>query len=223
MTHQSPSKSGPRDLTQFSQLPFPAPLYFLESHQWSEISSLSKVILVLRKARSCRAPTPGCWGAGSPGWFDVSAKKLCTRHDTWMGALLWWSCESPVAHSCGLLNHPNSFHGGMFKHNAKVDADSSLYSLSHFECDDHTVHMLTQQCLLPPLTSTVKSSLFTHALSSPHSLAARLHRCHAGHSCYINNGWSFPGQNLYITAHLSYDCKLVEHYFWAQFYVNKNK
>ena len=44
----------------------------------------------------------------------------------------------------GLLNHPNSFRGGMFKPNAKFDADSLLYSLSHFEYDGHTVHMLTQ-------------------------------------------------------------------------------
>ena len=52
--------------------------------------------------------------------------------------------------------------------------------------------MLTQGHLLPPLTNTVKSSLFTHAHSSPPSLAAGLHRCHANHSHYINNGWIFP-------------------------------
>ena len=55
----------------------------------------------------------------------------------------------------------------MFKLNAKFDADSLLYLLGHFECDGHTVHMLTQQHLAPPLTSTVKSSLFTHAHSRP--------------------------------------------------------
>ena len=43
----------------------------------------------------------------------------------------------------------------MFKVHAKFDADSLLYLLSHFECDGQTVHILTQQCLLPPLTSTV--------------------------------------------------------------------
>ena len=53
----------------------------------------------------------------------------------------------------------------MFK--PKSDADLLLYSLSHFECDGHTVHMLTQQHLLPPLTSTVKLSLFTHVHSRP--------------------------------------------------------
>ena len=49
----------------------------------------------------------------------------------------------------------------MFELKAKFDADLLLYSLSHFECDGHTVHLLAQQCLLPPLTTTVKSSLFT--------------------------------------------------------------
>ena len=50
----------------------------------------------------------------------------------------------------------------MFKLNAKFDADSLLYSLSHFECNSHTAHMLTQLHLVTPLTCTVKSSLFTH-------------------------------------------------------------
>ncbi|KAF6131076.1 hypothetical protein HJG60_007977 [Phyllostomus discolor] len=63
----------------------------------------------------------------------------------------------------------------MFKLNEKFDADLLLYLLSHFECKGHTVHMLTQQCLPPPLTSTVMLSLFTHTHSSPPSWAARLH------------------------------------------------
>ena len=87
--------------------------------------------------------------------------KTCTRCNTWAGVLLWWSCQSQVLHSCGLLIHPNSFCGGMFKFNAKFDRDSLLYLLSHVEWDGHIVHMLTQWCLLPPLTSTVKSS-FSH-------------------------------------------------------------
>ena len=49
-----------------------------------------------------------------------------------------------------LLNHPNCFNGGMLKLNTKFDVDSLLYSLSHFECDGHTVHMPTQWCLPPP-------------------------------------------------------------------------
>ena len=52
-------------------------------------------------------------------------------------------------------------------------------------------------CLPPSLTSTVKSSLFTHVHSSPLSLAARLHRCCTNCSCYINNGWTFFRQTSY--------------------------
>ena len=59
----------------------------------------------------------------------------------------------------------------MFKLNAKFDADLLFYLLSHFECEGYTVQILTQQHLLPPLTSTVKSSLFTHVHSSLLSLA----------------------------------------------------
>ena len=51
----------------------------------------------------------------------------------------------------------------MFKLNANFDVD--LDSLSHFECDSYIVHMLTQWRLLPPLTSTVKLSLFMHVHS----------------------------------------------------------
>ena len=113
-----------------------------------------------------------------------------------MGMLLWWSCQSPVLHSCSLLNHLNSFHGGMFKLNAKSDADSLLYSLSHFECDGHTVHMLRH--LLPPLTSTVKSSLFVHADCSPLSLAARLHRHWADHSVILTTAGLFLDRSRHI-------------------------
>ena len=66
----------------------------------------------------------------------------------------------------------------MCKLNAKFGADSLLYSPSHFECDSHRVHMLTQWHLWSPLTSTVKLLLFTHVHSSPLSFAARVHKCH---------------------------------------------
>ena len=117
-----------------------------------------------------------------------------------MVALSWWSWQSPVAHSCGLLNHLKSFCGGMFKLNAKLDADSLLYLLSHFECEGHTVHKFTQWCLPPTLTSSVKSLVFTHADSSSLSLAARTHWCSANHSHYINNGWIYSGQTSYRGA-----------------------
>ena len=130
----------------------------------------------LGKSQKSQGTKSGLYGGWVTWVIWCFTKNLCRRRDAWVGALLWWSYQLLVAHSCGLLNHLNSFCGGMFKLNAKFDVDSLLYSLSHFECDGHTVHMLTQWCLLPPLTSTVKSSLFTHAHSSPLSLAARLHR-----------------------------------------------
>ena len=45
---------------------------WISSMAWN--SSLSKVILILRKGRSHRAPNLGCSGAESPGWFDASPK-----------------------------------------------------------------------------------------------------------------------------------------------------
>ena len=146
-------------------------------------------------------PNLGCRGAESPGCFT---KKLCWRCDAWAGMLSWWSCQWPVAHSFGLLNHLNSFCRAILKLNEKSDADSLPYSLSHFECDSHTVHMLTQQRLLPPLTSTVKSSLLPHTHSSPLSLAARLHWCHANCSHCINNGWIFSRQTSKLLELISY-------------------
>ena len=144
MTPQPPSKKATWDLTQFSQLTSAALSHFPESHQWSEISSLSKGILVWEKARSYRVKNLGYSGAESREWFDVLPKKLCMRCDTWVGVLSWWSCQSPGTQSCGLLNHPNSFYGEMFKLSAKLDAELLLYSFNHFECDDCTVQLLTQ-------------------------------------------------------------------------------
>ena len=124
---------------------------------------------MLGKARSWRVPYLGYSGAESPCLIWCFTKKCCMRCDAWAGTMSWWSCQSPVDHSCGLLNHPNSFHGGLFKLNAKLDADLLLYLLSHFECVGHTEHMLTQWHLPPPLTSTVKSSLSSRRIPD-HSL-----------------------------------------------------
>ena len=106
-----------------------------------------------------------------------------------------------------LLNHPNTFCKRMFELNANFDADWLFYLLSHFECNGHTVHMLTQWHLLSPLTGTVKLSVFMYVHSSPPSLAARLHLCHANHSHYINNGWTFFRQ-IFKTWFKS--CLLIE-------------
>ena len=118
-------------------------------------------------------------------------QKLCMRCNAWAGALSWWSCQSPVVHSCILLNHLNSFCGGMSKLNVKFDADLLLYLLSHFEYDSHTVYMLTQWHLPLPLTSTVKSSLSMHAHSSPLLLAAKLYQYHSNCSFMLTMAWLF--------------------------------
>ena len=167
-------------------------------------------ILVLGKARSHRTPNLGSRG-GWVTWVIWWFAKNCTTCDAWAGTLLWWSCQSPVVHSCSLLNYLNTFHGEMFKLNAKLDANSLLYLLRHFESNSHTAHMLTQQCLLPPLMSTVKLSLFMHEHSSPLSLAARLHPCHASRSHYIYNDWAFAGQTLYTSGYywLGLECTSI--------------
>ena len=117
---------------------------------WSEISSFTEVILVFihcslplyqlscrrpclilvfRRARSHRAPNVGC----KRGWITwvicCFAKKLYVRRFASIGVLSWQSCQSPVAHSCSLLSHLNSFCGGMSKPNTKCDADCLLYSV----------------------------------------------------------------------------------------------
>ena len=81
------------NLTQFSQSPSAALLYFPESHRWSEIFSLTKVILVWRKVRSHRAPNLGCRGAESPGWFHVLPKNFA--QDTMRE---WARCRDEAAH-----------------------------------------------------------------------------------------------------------------------------
>ena len=114
-------------------------------------------------------------------------------------------CRDEAANrQLGLLNHLNSFHREMFKFYSKCHADLFLRSLSHFEYDGHTVHMVIQWHLWPPLTSTVKFSLFTHVHVSPLSLSARLHRCHVNHPPYINNGWTFFRQTLYVKKAQNY-------------------
>ena len=68
MMPQSLLKQVPWDLTEFSQSPLSAAvLNFPETHQRSEICSISKVTVVFGKASSCRAPNVGWEVAESPG------------------------------------------------------------------------------------------------------------------------------------------------------------
>ena len=80
-------------------LPIAIPLYFPESHQWSEISSPSKVILVLRKAEV----------TGHQIW-DVAGWVTCviwyftkkTLHETWCTSGFIVTTKLPVT-SCPSL------------------------------------------------------------------------------------------------------------------------
>ena len=113
---------------------------------------------------------------------------------------LWSICAAllfalhPWHHPPKTSKSSKKFLQRIFKLNTKFGA---YLLLSHFECDGHTVHMLTLWHLLTSLTSTVKLSLFTHAHSSPLSLAARVYWCCTNHS-YINNGLTFSRQTLYL-------------------------
>ena len=150
------------------------PIVFSESHRRSEIFSLSKVILVRWKARSHRVPNLGCSRAES-GLGDLMFGQKTAMPE-------WAHCCDEAA------NH-------------QLSVDLFLYSLSHFEWDGHTAHLFTQWLLLLSLTSTVKSSWFTHVHFNPLSLAARLHLCRANCSHYINNGWTFSRQTSYMEDH----------------------
>ena len=101
---------------QNSVLKFPSAVlwYFPESHWWSEISSFSKLILVLGKARRHRVPNLGSRGSESPRWFDILPKSSA------------WDVMHELACCCdGAANHQlpiaaafwitQSFLGEMFK------------------------------------------------------------------------------------------------------------
>ena len=137
------------------ELPSAAPSDFPESHRWSQISSLSKVILVSGKAISCREPSLDCSGAESPGsliFVDCSpyafnplrCSACCGPSRMWITLKRFsttlevfvphfYLCCSHCIVPKSLMNYLNSFHRGMFKLNAKFDADLLLSSLNHFE------------------------------------------------------------------------------------------
>ena len=89
MTPQSPSEEVPWDLTQFSQLPSAALSYFPEPHWWSEISSLSKVILVVEKTK---VSGQKIWAVvGLSHWVIWCFTHTHTRNSTWV----LWSASLP--------------------------------------------------------------------------------------------------------------------------------
>ena len=126
-----------------------------------------------------------CSACGRPSRTWITFNRFLTIFEAFVPHFYSYSTHFIIPES--LLNNPNSFCGGKFKLNSKFNADLLFYSPSHLECNGHTVLMLSQWCLWPPLSSIVKSSLFIHVHSSPHSLDARLYQCHVNCSHCINN------------------------------------
>ena len=81
---------------------------FLNLIDGPKTSSLSNVILVLVKARSCRVPNLGCRGFESPGWFgdspinsprDMMHEWVCCRDE----AIAFWIIWIVSAEECSSL------------------------------------------------------------------------------------------------------------------------
>ena len=173
MMPQSPSKQAPWDLTQLSQLPSAVLLYFLESHPWAEISSLSKVILVLGKARSLWAPNLGCRGEESSGWLDVSPKNSA------------WNVKHEQVHCCDeVVNHQLCI----------VAAFWIIQIVPVEECSCLTQNLMQIWCSTHSVILNVTSTQYTCSLNSvycPHWLVQWSHHC--SHMCIpVHSPW-LPG------------------------------
>ena len=153
-------------------------------------------ILVLRKSISHRASNQGWTGQ------TFSHTTLCDAWHVAGGVTLWWcSCQSPVAHSCSLRSHPNSLHRRMI---------SLTWNLMQILCSIGSVTLNVMAtsthdhsgASTAPLTSAGKWSLFSHAHSSPSSLADRLHWCDT-YCSYINNGWTLSRHTWYTFFQLT--------------------
>ena len=84
-------------------------------------------------------------------WPETQA---CALTGDWTGdPLVWRPALNPLSHtsqgSCGLLNYPNSFHGGIFKLNAKSDADSLLCLLLFRMPAPHRTHLHSRASTTP--------------------------------------------------------------------------
>ena len=100
----------------------------------------------------------------------------------------------------------------MFKLNVKFDVDSfSTCSVSlnatatQYTCSLYGIyrpHWLVQW------------SCHCSLMGIPVSLAARLHRCHANRSCYMNNAWPFPRQISYVGTLSNIYLNIIHPFSW---------
>ena len=147
--HLSPLQSKQLGTSQFSQLPSAALWYFPESHWQYEISSLSKVILVLGKARSHRAPNLGCRGCWIT-WVTIVLPKKSSAGDV----------MHEVAHCCDeAVNHelPTAVAFWTIRIISTEECSSLKQNLMQIRCSSHSVilnamatqYTCSQQHLVP--------------------------------------------------------------------------
>ena len=178
------------------------------------------MILVLGKVRSHRAPNlafgkVGGWVARVTWVIWRFAKNLCRRCDVWVGALV--EMKLPVA-SC-LQLRPSESSEESSQRNVQAQCKMwcrfmALLAQSFWMRWSHSTQAHSK-AIPPPLTSTVKSSLFTHVHSSPLSLAARLHWCHANHSHILMLDRLFLDRPLYVIV-IFLEARTLGKFLWKK-------
>ena len=140
-------------------------------------------------------PNLGYRGDWVPWVIWCFAKKLCTRCDAWVGASLWWTCQSPVAHSCTFW---------------------IIWIVSAEECSSIMQNLMQIRRSTHSVILNVTATQYTRSLNGvyrPHWLVQW--SCHWScmyipvHSPWlpgyidvpqtilINNGWTYPGHASY--------------------------
>ena len=112
------------------------------------------------KSQKSQGAKYGLYGGWVTWMIWCFLKNLFTRCDAWASVLLsWWSWQSPVAHSCSLLNHLESFWGEMFKLNANLKQ----------------IHCSTDSFILNVMATQYTCSL--NGIYHPHWLLQWSHHC----------------------------------------------
>ena len=145
-SHSSPSISSTVQNTEKSSVVMAISwsVLFPECHWRSEISAFSKVILVLGKASSHRAPNLGCRAAESTGWFDVSPENSAgdIMHE--------WSCCPDKA-----ANH----------HLPIAVAFWIIQMVSGEECSSLTQNLMLIHCSTGSVILNVMATQYTSSLN----------------------------------------------------------
>ena len=150
---------------------------------------LSKMILVLGKARSHWEPNLGCKGAESPGWFDVLPKssawdmmhtqaRCCDKavnHQLPRAAAFWIICLGPMEESSSLTQNLMQICCSTCSAILNVTATQYTCLFNSIYCS-HGLVQWSHHCL--------------HTSIPAHS-SWWLHQCCANLSHYINNGWTY--------------------------------